>query len=160
MHRRPYALLTLALLLALPPAAVAGDEPEIALKDAFADAFRVGAALSRGQILGEEPATLALAARQFNTVTAENAMKWEKIHPEEDRYDWAVPDALVDFADAHGIEVAGHVLIWHQQTPDWVFEDADGNPASRELLLARMERHIDTVVGRYRGRVDAWERLQ
>lgn len=158
MHKRPHILLTLALILgALPPAAVAGDEPEISLKDAFADAFRVGAALNRGQIMGEEPATLALVARQFNTLTAENVMKWEKIHPEEDRYDWAAPDALVDFADAHDIEVAGHVLIWHQQTPDWVFEDADGKPASRELLLARMERHIDTVVSRYRGRVDAWE---
>ena len=158
MYRHLHAMLTLTLVLvAVPPTAGAGDESEIALKDAFAHAFRVGAALNRGQIMGDEPATLALAARQFNTVTAENVMKWEKIHPEEDRYDWAAPDALVDFADAHEIEVAGHVLIWHQQTPDWVFEDGDGNPASRELLLARMERHIDTVVGRYRGRVDAWE---
>ena len=147
----------LAVALGLTPAALAGEQPEASLKDAFADAFLVGAALNRDQILGEDPATLALVARQFNAVTAENVMKWEKIHPEEDRFDWTAADALVDFAGAHGMEVAGHVLVWHQQTPDWVFEDADGKPASRDLLLARMERHIDTVVRRYRGRVQCWE---
>jgi len=147
----------LSVLLSLPPGALAGEVPEASLKDAFADAFLVGAALSREQILGGEPETLALVARQFNALTAENVMKWEKIHPEESRFDWTAPDALVDFATAHGMQVAGHVLIWHQQTPRWVFEDADGNPASRELLLARMERHIDTVVRRYRGRVQCWE---
>ena len=76
MYKYLHALLTLTQVLvalaALAPAAVAGDEPEITLEDAFADAFRVGAALNRGQIMGEEPATLALVARQFNTLTAEN----------------------------------------------------------------------------------------
>jgi endo-1,4-beta-xylanase len=117
----------------------------------------VGAALSRDQIMGEEPGVLELVAREFNAVTAENAMKWERIHPEEGRFDWAAPDALVEFADEHGMEVAGHVLLWHQQTPEWVFEGADGGPAGRELLLARLQGHIDAVVGRYRGRVDCWE---
>ncbi|MGK2926292.1 MAG: hypothetical protein ACSLE2_11795, partial [Lysobacterales bacterium] len=61
MNKQPCVLLMLALLLVeLPLAAVAGDEPDTALKDAFADAFRVGAALNREQIMGEEPATLAL----------------------------------------------------------------------------------------------------
>jgi len=49
------------------------------------------------------------------------------------------------------------VLIWHQQTPDWVFQDAGSKPASRELLLQRMESHINAVVGRYKGRVQSWE---
>lgn len=151
------AATVLAVALSLPTGAAAGETPEASLKDAFADAFLVGTALNREQILGKEPDTLTLVARQFNAVTAENVMKWEKIHPEEDRFDWTAPDALTDFATAHGMQVAGHVLIWHQQTPGWVFEDADGKPASRELLLARMERHIDTVVRRYRGRVQCWE---
>jgi endo-1,4-beta-xylanase len=147
----------LAAALSLPVPLRAGETPEAGLKDAFADAFLMGTALNRGQILGAEPDMLALVAQQFNAVTAENVMKWEKIHPEEDRFDWTAPDALVDLASAHGMQVAGHVLVWHQQTPDWVFEGAGGKPASREQLLARMERHIDTVVRRYRGRVQCWE---
>lgn len=145
------------LVLLLCVVGIAGQARAESLKAAYADAFRIGAALSRDQILGEEADVLSLVEREFNAVTAENAMKWERIHPEEGIYDWEAPDALVDFAGAHGIEVAGHVLVWHQQTPAWVFEDADGGPAGRELLLARMQSHIATVVGRYRGRVACWE---
>lgn len=53
--------------------------------------------------------------------------------------------------------VIGHTLVWHSQTPDWVFEDEEGNPVSREVLLERMKDHIDTVVGRYKGRVHGWD---
>jgi endo-1,4-beta-xylanase len=151
---RHWIVLAAALLAAGPAPAAHHDS---ALKDAFSDAFRVGVALNRTQILDQDEGALALVARQFNSVTAENAMKWERIEPEEGRFDWTAADALVEFAAAHGMEVAGHVLVWHQQTPDWVFQDADGQPASRELLLARMQRHIEAVVGRYRGRVHAWE---
>lgn len=139
----------------------AGADSEIgqqaSLKDAFAHAFLVGAALSREQIMGEEPATLQRVLRQFNSLTAENVMKWERIEPLEGQFDWEAPDALVAFSEAQDMQLAGHVLVWHQQTPDWVFQDEQGNPASREQLLARMERHINTVVGRYKGKVRYWE---
>ncbi|MEJ2383523.1 MAG: endo-1,4-beta-xylanase [Xanthomonadales bacterium] len=130
---------------------------EAPLKDAFADAFRIGVALNRAQIMGEDDGALSLTARQFNSVTAENVMKWEEIEPAEGQFDWTAADALVAFAEAHGMEVAGHVLVWHQQTPDWVFQGPDGGPATRELLLERMQSHIAAVVGRYKGRVHAWE---
>ncbi len=147
----------LALFCITLSAAVSAEAPPSSLKDAFAEAFLVGTALSKPQILGERPADMALVVRQFNALTAENAMKWERIHPEEDRYDWETADAMVEFAAAHEMYVAGHVLVWHQQTPAWVFEDGQGGPASREQLLARMQSHIETVVGRYRGRVQSWE---
>lgn len=148
--------LTASLLFASVCATAAADV-EPGLKDAFAGAFLVGTALSREQILGENPAALSLVLRHFNQLTAENDMKWEKIEPLEAEFDWTAADALAEFAGAHGMEVAGHVLVWHQQTPQWVFEDGFGKPASRELLLARMERHINAVVGRYKGRVASWE---
>lgn len=47
------------------------------------------------------------------------------------------------------MEVIGHTLVWHSQTPDWVFKGKDGGPATREELLERMRNHIHTVVGRY-----------
>ena len=53
--------------------------------------------------------------------------------------------------------IVGHTLVWHQQTPRWVFEDATGAPVSRDTLLARLHDHIQTVVGRYRGRVKGWD---
>lgn len=149
------SILAAGLLLAALPAFA--DHHESTLKGAFSDAFRVGAAVSRDQVMGKDPEAMKLAAKQFNTLTAENVMKWEKIEPLENEFDWEGADALVEFAEANGMEVAGHVLVWHQQTPDWVFEDGKGGPASREQLLVRMKNHIDQVVGRYRGRVQSWE---
>lgn len=131
--------------------------PPTTLRLAFSRDFLVGTALNRMQLLGSKADMLDLAARQFNAVTAENATKWERIHPLEGEFDWEAADALVKFAAANDMHVTGHVLLWHSQTPAWVFEDPDGKQASRELLLARLKNHIDTVVSRYAGKVDEWE---
>ena len=48
-------------------------------------------------------------------------------------------------------------MIWHSQTPKWVFEDEAGKPLTREALLARMKDHIHAVVGRYKGRIEGWD---
>ena len=53
--------------------------------------------------------------------------------------------------------VIGHTLVWHNQTPRWVFEDGAGRPASRDTLIARMRSHIVAVVGRYKGRIRGWD---
>jgi len=163
------SLHTCALSLAIATAAgwlqAPADEPQGSpeqapaptLRQAFSRDFLVGTALSHGQLLGSDSGALDLAARQFNAVTAENATKWERIHPLEGEFDWEAADALVKFAAASGMHVTGHVLLWHNQTPAWVFGDPQGEPASRELLLARLKNHIDTVVGRYAGKVDEWE---
>ena len=159
--RRSVALKSLACLCGVVLFAMAGtgfaEDQQASLKEAFADAFLVGTALNRAQIMGQEPETLERVKRQFNTLTAENVMKWEKIEPLEGRFDWEAPDALVALSQAYGMSLAGHVLVWHSQTPDWVFQGPGGQSASREALLARMENHINTVVGRYRGKVKYWE---
>lgn len=136
---------------------MAQDKATPGLKEAFAGDFQVGAALNSNQVAGGDPEAMSLVARQFNSVTAENVMKWQSIEPTEGVFDWEAADALVDYAGGRGMAVIGHVLVWHQQTPDWVFESEPGVPASRELLLQRMENHISEVVGRYRGRIHAWE---
>jgi endo-1,4-beta-xylanase len=99
----------------------------------------------------------ALLTRHFASVTPENCMKPGPIHPEMTRYDFAQADALVDFAERHGLRVAGHCLVWHQQCPDWFFQDSNGGSCDREVLLERLRQHIDTVVGRYRGRITSWD---
>ncbi len=127
------------------------------LKDAFKDHFHIGAALSVEQICGEEPEAMELVARQFNSITPENIMKWEEIHPEPGKYNFDVSDQYVAFGEKHGMHIIAHALVWFHQTPDWVFEDESGNPLSRNALLERMKDHIFTVMGRYKGRIHGWD---
>src|SRR6187549_2582077 len=133
----------------------ATDQPT--LKDAFKDKFLIGAALNESQFTEQNAAQVALIKKQFNTITPENVMKWEKIHPESAKFDFGPADRYVEFGTKNGMVVIGHTLVWHSQTPRWVFEDGKGGPADRATLLARMSNHIHTVVGRYKGRVKGWD---
>lgn len=127
------------------------------LKDTYQDAFLIGTALNRDQILGEESAVMTLVKTQFNALTAENCMKWEKIHPKPGQFEFEAGDAMLVFAKENDMAVIGHTLIWHSQTPRWVFQDSSGETASRALLLERMKEHIQTVAGHYKGRVLGWD---
>ena len=127
------------------------------LKDAFKNSFLVGVAVNRAQISGEDSRAIKLIESQFNSVTPENVLKWALIHPQPNVYDFAAADSYVDFGEKHHMVVIGHTLVWHKQTPNWVFEDDKGNPVTRDLLLQRMRDHIHTVVGRYKGRIHGWD---
>jgi len=133
------------------------DEEEQTLRNAFSDAFMIGTALNERQIYGEDQRGQDLAVREFNAVTAENVMKWEIIHPEPGVYDFVAADAMIDLAEENDMFVVGHTLVWHSQTPDWVFYDENGELLSRDALLERMRNHIHTVVDRYKGRVHGWD---
>ena len=149
-----------AALLCLSQAAAAqsgADAPARGLKDAFRDAFLVGAALAPQQFVERDSASVALIRREFNAVTSENVLKWERVHPQPDRYEFEPSDGFVTFGEKYGMFIVGHTLVWHNQTPRWVFENAEGQPLTREELLARMKDHITTVVGRYRGRIRGWD---
>ena len=129
------------------------------LKDAFEGCFLVGTAMNRWFIMDEVPGVLDFAASQFNAVTAENAMKWGRINPAKGDYHFDIADALVDYAEANDMKVIGHTLVWHSQTPDWVFENWRGRPVDRDVLLARLEQHMEKVAGRYAGRIHGWDVL-
>lgn len=127
------------------------------LKDVFKNDFHLGAALSEDQISGREPDAIAVVEKHFNSITPENILKWEEVHPQPDRYNFESPDRYVAFGEKHKMHIIGHTLVWHWQTPEWVFQDASGQPLSREALLQRMKDHIFTVMGRYRGRIHGWD---
>ena len=127
------------------------------LRTAFEGAFLVGAALNAAQFSGRDTLGAAIVMAQFNAITPENVLKWESVHPRPRRYDFAAPDRYVAFGERHGMFIVGHTLVWHNQTPRWVFQDSSGNPVSRDTLLARLRDHIHTVVGRYRGRIRGWD---
>ena len=127
------------------------------LKEVFQNDFYIGAALNIEQIIGMEPKAMELVARHFNSITPENIMKWEEIHPEPERYNFEASDKYVAFGEKHNMHIIAHNLVWFHQTPDWVFQDNAGFPLSREALLDRLKEHIFTVMGRYKGRIHGWD---
>jgi endo-1,4-beta-xylanase len=127
------------------------------LKDAFNNDFLIGAAINRAQFYGEDQRGVPIIQAQFNSITPENVLKWQSVHPLPGKFDFAASDRYVDFGESNHMFIIGHTLIWHQQTPRWVFEDEDGNPVDRGILLQRMREHILTVVGRYRDRIKGWD---
>jgi endo-1,4-beta-xylanase len=155
------ALAITTFLTAAGAAALAVDtkqeQPVPTLKDAYRSDFHIGAAISTELLKGKSPHVLGLVAEQFSSVTPENCMKWKALHPEPGRYDWQMPDRLMSFAVKHDMQVMSHVLVWHNQTPDWVFEDDSGRSVSRDVLLERMREHIQTVMGRYKDRIHDWD---
>jgi endo-1,4-beta-xylanase len=91
--------------------------------------------------------------REFNIMVAENAFKWDSVHPARDTYNFSDTDALVDFAQANHMKMRGHTLVWHNQIPAWL----TGGGFSRDEVIAILKDHISTLVGRYKGRVWAWD---
>jgi endo-1,4-beta-xylanase len=132
-------------------------DPQTSLREILKGRFLLGAALSDAQIAGQDPVGLEIVRRHFSTISPENALKWDVVHPEPDRFEFAAADQYVALGTQLGLFVVGHVLVWHHQTPSWVFEGAPGASLDPELLLARLRAHVRTVVGRYRGRAQAWD---
>jgi endo-1,4-beta-xylanase len=117
----------------------------------------VGAALNPTQFTEEDARGAALVMAQFDSITPENVLKWERVHPEQGSYSFELPDRYVSFGEKNHMFIVGHTLVWHNQVPAWVFQGENGNPVDREALLKRMSDHIHTVVGRYKGRINGWD---
>jgi len=154
--------LALALMAACLAGCVSPGEPvkpaeRPALKEAFQPYFLIGAALNEAQFSGAAPAEAALVVKQFNTISPENVLKWESVHPQPGQFDFAAADSYVAFGQSNGMFIVGHTLVWHSQTPKWVFQDDNGKPVDRDTLLARLREHILTVVGRYKGKIGGWD---
>lgn len=132
---------------------------EASLRNVFADEFTIGTALGFRQIMSEDQKELDLIAREYSSVTPENVMKFERIHPQPDSFNFELPDKLVADAMKNDQQIIGHTLAWHSQTPNWLFEDEDGNPVDSITLYSRMKEHIQTVVGRYKGKIHGWDVL-
>ncbi|MEO0949316.1 MAG: endo-1,4-beta-xylanase [Cyanobacteria bacterium J06641_5] len=104
-------------------------------------------------VLERETVYQETLAREFNTVTAENVMKFEFLQPQRGGFDFTESDRLLAFAADRQMQVRGHTLVWHWALPDWLKE---GN-WTREEAAAILKHHIEMVVGRYRGNIVAWD---
>ncbi len=138
------------LLLALSLTIVA--EAHTLRDAAAARGLRVGAAVNMNPFRNEPIYTQTLG-REFNILVAENAMKFDAMHPAQNTYNFTDADALVAYAEANNMAVRGHTLVWHSQIPGWL----TGGNFTRDQVIAIMRDHIMTVVGRYRGRIAAWD---
>lgn len=98
-----------------------------------------------------------LLKKHFNSIVCENEMKWESLQRNEGSFNYAVADEMVEFAEANNMAVRGHCLVWHDQTPSWVFRDSSNATVTKEVLLERMRSHITNVVSHYKGRISAWD---
>lgn len=108
-----------------------------------------GTATDRGLLQRERNAAIIQA--NFGQVTPENSMKWQSINPNQGQYNWGDADYLVNFATQNGKYVRGHTLVWHSQLPSWV-----ANINNANTLRQVLRTHVQTVVGRYKGRIHAW----
>lgn len=146
----------LCRLIQDPAQADPPDATPATLKDAAHGLFDIGVGLS--DRIAEHPADWPLLTTQFNCVTPENCMKPAAVQPTADGFRFELPDQFVAFAHEHKLRIVGHCLVWAKddRTPPWFFRDGD-QAVSKEVLLQRMKTYIDTVVGRYRGRIDSWD---
>lgn len=154
--RQGSAYLVLAACLGSLSAGAQAPGPAT-LKDTFRAGFVIGAAIDEDEITGKDQLDDAILTSQFNSITPENVMKWEVIHPRPGVYDFTLADKYVEFGLKNHMFIVGHNLCWHSQTPAWVFKDEKGNPLTRDSLLERLHDHIQTVVGRYKGKIASWD---
>ncbi|RMB87896.1 endo-1,4-beta-xylanase [Streptomyces shenzhenensis] len=138
----------LGALLAATPAAHAADTP---LRDlGAAKGKAIGTAVTGSKLTGTYG---DIAGTQFSSLTPGNAMKWGSVEPTQGNFNWAEADQIVAFAQAHDQQVRGHTLVWHSQNPSWL-TTGSWTPAQLGSLL---QNHIGTEVGRYQGKIAAWD---
>jgi len=147
----------IVFFLIIAVSSCAKKQQEVPLKEAFKDHFLIGAAINYAQIMKKDSIGVKLLKKHFNSITPENIMKWEEIHPKPGIFNFAPADSFVKLGQSLNMFIVGHTLVWHSQTPSWVFKDDKGNLVSRDTLLKRMKEHIFTVVGRYKGKVHGWD---
>jgi len=127
------------------------------LANATKGKFLFGVAVNVPQVNGVNPVETNLIATEFSTIVAENCMKPQPTHPQENKYVWEDADKFVAFGEKNKQVVTGHCLIWHSQIGRWMFVNDSGKDVSPEVLKERMRQHIYAVVGRYKGRVKGWD---
>src|SRR5688572_423210 len=143
---RHFAVRVLVAALLTIGSTLRSEDAPVSLKDAFKEHFLVGTAVNRSMVTGttfrrsaEEAAKdVALVKGHFNQITAENDMKWALIHPREgtNGYEFGPADAFVNFGVSNKMEIAGHTLVWHSQTPNWVFAGTNPPPTNATVAAA------------------------
>ncbi|MGW1060718.1 endo-1,4-beta-xylanase [Micromonospora rubida] len=138
--------LTAGMTVALASTASAGTT----LKASAAEKGRYfGAAVATGKLSDSQ--YVGILNREFNSVVAENEMKWDATEPQQGRFSYTGGDRLVSHAQANGMSVRGHALLWYAQQPGW----AQG--LSGTTLRNAAINHVTQVATHFRGQIHSWD---
>jgi len=139
-------------------AAIEIQKDLLPIKDIYKEDFLIGSAISSEELEGVR---LDLLKQHYNVQTTGNAMKPDALQPTKGNFTFEAADKMVNQVLAEGMNMHGHVLVWHQQSPDWMntAKDANGNnvPLSREEALENLRTHIKTVMEHFGDRVISWD---
>ncbi|MFF7261447.1 endo-1,4-beta-xylanase [Streptomyces sp. NPDC008159] len=147
----------LSTVVAVQPASAGegGQGPSLRVLAARAG-VRIGTAVDM-TALADDRTYRRTTIRDYNSVTAENVMKWESVEPERGVHNWKPADDLVRFARAHGQVVRGHTLVWHSQLPAWLTSGVEDGSIKRDELRKILRDHITAEVKRYKGKIQQWD---
>lgn len=154
MRKKP--IISIVVITAILLVSFIKSSEKETLRETFKNHFYIGTAVNGWQLSGRDDKGLELIKTQFSSITAENGMKFQSIHPEPEKFNFEFSDKLVQLGVDNNQFILGHTLAWHQQTPRWVFFK-DSTLRAKDDLYKIMENHISTVVGRYKGKVGGWD---
>ncbi|MEV4498536.1 endo-1,4-beta-xylanase [Micromonospora arborensis] len=120
------------------------------LKASAAEKGRYFGAAVAGQKLSDNT-YVTILNREFNSVVPENDMKWDATEPQQGRFSYTGGDRLVSHAQANGMSVRGHALLWHAQQPGWA--QSMSGTALRNAAI----NHVTQVATHFRGKIYAWD---
>ena len=118
----------------------------------FKDLFYMGAAINENTILGLDPKSATIVNSEFNTITPENSLKWMFIQPKPNKFNFKAADKYVEMGLKNNMYIVGHALVWHAQLADFM-QNIDNSVEARK----HVDNHINRLVSRYKGKIDAWD---
>ena len=160
-RRRPRSPLRSALVVGAALAVAAAGTVTALTGPADAAASTLGAAAAeKGRYFGTavaanrlgESAYVTTLNREFNSVTAENEMKWDALESSQNSFNFSNADRIVSHAQGRGMKIRGHTLVWHSQLPGWV-----SSLGSADQVRSAMNNHINKVMAHYKGKIHSWD---
>ena len=122
------------------------------LSDRYKDLFHLGAAINEDIILGKDLQSKNIVTSEFNSITPENSLKWMCLQPFPNKFNFGAADKYVELGIKNNMHIVGHALVWHNQLADFM-----KTTGSRSEFKKHVENHINTVVSRYKGKIDTWD---
>ena len=149
--RRAFIAASLSLAACAPKAR---SQPPIAIAPLKSVApFPIGTCIQASQL--DDPAFAALVAAQVSQLTPEWELKMEYVLQKDGGYRFDAPDRIAAFCADHGLRFFGHTLVWYYEKPEF-FQQRLGE-AYRSAFRDAYAAYITAVVGRYKGRICAWD---
>ncbi|MCL2372595.1 MAG: endo-1,4-beta-xylanase [Defluviitaleaceae bacterium] len=120
------------------------------LFEVFEDYFIVGTAIEPRDFIGTR---FDFIRHHYAAITAGNHMKPDHLQVRPGEFFWETADHIVDTTLANGMQMIGHTLVWHAQSPG--FLNPDG--IDRDEAIENLVHHVTTVASHFGGRVAVWD---